>query len=388
MKIKALRICILGLFILNSCNQPKINNKAFILNGKIDGSSTKYVVLNYIDSSNVYVSDTLQVKNQSFYKEGYLIHPQQVSLTSNLTGLYMEDPNRLHFFLEPNKIDVNIKEGQFTNAEIIGSKTQNENENLTNMIKPFYDKIDVIQLKKEKLISNNKEIINKNLKIELEDLNKERRKLFDDIKSIEIQYAIENPESYLSAYLLNFNIGRLPIDSLSMLYSHLDPMIKESFYGIEIQKEIKLKYLDSGDIAPNFNLEDIKGDSLNLNQFKGQTVLLDFGAAWCVPCIKEIPEVKRIYDKYHPKGLEIIGVSWDNDKASWKESVKKKKLNWHHIYEGRSGSIGESYYIKAIPAYVLIDEKGMIIDRFRGADKEDKSLTELEEKLNSILISN
>lgn len=98
MKIKLLITFNLGLFILTSCNQPQSNNNAFILKGKIDGPNTKYVVLSYVDSSNVYVSDTLPVENQSFSKEGYLINTQMVSLTSNLTGQYMEDPNRLRFF--------------------------------------------------------------------------------------------------------------------------------------------------------------------------------------------------------------------------------------------------------------------------------------------------
>lgn len=121
--------------------------------------------------------------------------------------------------------------------------------------------------------------------------------------------------------------------------------------------------------------------------------MLDFGAAWCVSCAKEIPEVKRIYDNYHSKGLEIIGISFDKKKSSWIENIKKEKLNWHHIYEGMSnvgkgGSISKSYYVQPIPAYILIDENGIIIDRYRGADKDNKSLNDLEEKLKTLLTPN
>ena len=393
MKIKSFLINTLGLIILTSCHQPKSHDKAFSLKGKIDGSNTEFVVLSYLDSSNVYVSDTLPVENQSFSKEGYLMNTQMVSLTSNLTGRYMEDPNSLMFFLEPNKVDLTLKEGEFSKAKIIGSKTEIENTALNKATKPFYEKIQNLSDERQKLIDKNKHIFNENSETKIKRLTIKWQKLLDDIKNVRIQYAIDNPKSYVSADVINFYRKTLPTDSLKMLYSKLDPIIKESSYGQKIQEQIKLHIVNSGDTAPNFSQEDIDGNILRLNQFKGKTVLLDFGAAWCVPCKKEIPEVKRIYDEYHKKGLEIIGISFDKDKTSWEENIKNEKLNWFHIYEGisnvgKEGSISKSYYVQPIPAYILIDKKGIIIDRYRGADKEDKSLYDLEKKLITLLSSN
>lgn len=370
MKIKSLTTFTILLFILTSCNQPKSNSKTFTLKGKVDGPNTEYVVLSYIDSSDVYISDTLPVKNNSFFKQGYIIHPQSVSLTSNLTGMYMEDPNRLLFFLEPNKIEVSLKEDQFPDAQITGSNSQIENEHLAKEIKPYYEKL----------------LIEKS--------NTESRKLLAKVKDIQLKYAFNNPQSYVSAEMINLHSRELPIDSLKMFYAGLDPIIKESFYGLEIRESIEsfIPIVDSGDIAPGFSSENSDGNVLSLNQFKGKIVLLDFGADWCVPCKKEIPEVKRIFDKYHSKGLEIIGISFDKDKTSWKENIKNEKLNWHHIYVGldnsrENGSINELYRVQPIPAYILIDENGIIIDRYRGADKKDKSLKNLEAKLETLLSS-
>jgi peroxiredoxin len=393
MKIKTLITFTLSLFILTSCNQPKTNSKSFILKGKIDGSNTEYVVLSYLDSSNVYVSDTLLVENQSFSKEGYLMNTHLVSLTSNLTGSYMEDPNRLMFFLEPNKIDVTLTEGQFAKAKINGSKTQIENENLDKTTKPFYEKIELIRTKRQKLIDENVVTSNENLETEIENLTTEWQIKLNEIKNVRLQYVINNPQSYLSADVINFYGRKLPIDSLETLYTNLNPILKESSYGLKIQEQIESHVVNSGDVAPSFSLEDIDGNVLSLNQFKGKTVLLDFGAAWCVPCVKNHPEIKRIYDEYHSKGLEIIGISFDKEKSSWKENIKKEKLNWQHIYEGMSnvgeeGSISKSYYVQPIPAYILIDEKGIIIDRYSGADMNNKSLKDLEEKLNTLFSSN
>ncbi len=390
MKIKLLTSLALGLLILTSCSQPQSNGKAFILKGKIDGPNTEYIVLSYFDSSNVYVSDTLPVKNESFSGKGYLINTQKVSIASNLAGRAVEDPNSLMFFLEPNEIDLTLKEGQFAKAKISGSKTQIENNNLDKILKPFYEKREVLKNKRQKLINDKKENSNENSKTEMENLSAEWRKTQDEIKNVRLHYAVNNPESYLSPYLINSYASRLPNDSLEMIYGYLDPIIKESSYGLRIQEQLNV--VNSGDIAPSFSLEDINGNILSLDQFKGKTVLLDFGAAWCVPCIENHPQIKRIYDKYHSKGMEIIGISFDENKTIWKESIKKEKSNWDHIYEGinnvgNEGTISKAYYVQPIPAYILIDKEGIIIDRYYGADKDNKNLNDLEEKLNVVLSS-
>jgi peroxiredoxin len=242
---------------------------------------------------------------------------------------------------------------------------------LAKEIKPYYEKLKLKETERE-----------------------EARKLFAEVKNIQLKYAINNPHSYVSAEMINSYSDKLPIDSLKMLYAGLDPIIKESLYGLDIQESIEsfIPIFDSGDVAPGFSSENSDGNVLSLNQFKGKTVLLDFGAGWCVPCKKEIPEVKRIFDKYHSKGLEIIGISFDKDKTSWKETIKEEKLNWHHIYIGmdnsrENGSINALYRVQPIPAYILIDENGIIIDRYRGADKKDKSLKDLEAKLETLLSS-
>ena len=256
---------------------------------------------------------------------------------------------------------------------------------MAKKIKPYYEKLLIKEDEREKLIGENSEV-------QKEKSIVESKKLLGEIKNIQLKYAISNPHSYVSAELINFYSVNLPIDSLKMLYAGLDPIIKESFYGLGIQKKIRsIKIMvDSGDIAPGFSSENSDGNVLSLNQFKGYTVLLDFGAGWCVPCKKEIPEVKRIFEKYHSKGLEIIGISLDKDKTSWKENIENEKLTWHHIYVGldnigTKGSISESYHVQPIPAYILIDENGIIIDRYRGADKNDKNLIDLEGKLETLL---
>jgi peroxiredoxin len=384
MKIKLLSVIIIVLFVFTSCNQAQHDSKTFSLKGKIEGSNTEYVVLHYFDSSNAYVADTLQIKNGSFTTKGHLINTQMVSLSTNLTGRSIEDPNHLMFFLEPNEVDVMIKEGQFAKAKISGSKTQIEKENLDKLIKPLNEKFEHLKLKRESLDNSNKENGNDDYEKEIENLNAELRKIQDELRSVKLRYSANNPKSYLSASIIDIYKRRLSLDSVKALYTKLDPIIKESSYGLRIKDQIRV--VNSGDVAPNFSQEDINGNILSLNQFKGKTVLLDFGAKWCIPCVKNHPEIKRMYDKFHSIGFEIIGISLDVDKFIWKENVKKEKLNWYHVYEGRftgkAGSISRAYSVQPVPAYILIDKNGIIVDRYSGADNDNKGLTDLEEKLN------
>jgi peroxiredoxin len=390
MKITFHIVLVLSLFIFASCGQDQSNGKAFTLEGIISGSESKYIYLGYHDSSNVYVVDTLQIVNQSFSKKGYLNNTQMVTLFSDLSSRSVNDPNMIKLFLEPNTIELSLIEGKFDKAKIIGSKTQIEYENLDNTIKPFDEKIELIRIKIQKLNEEENESNNGDSESEIEKLTNEWQKILDEIKTIRLQYAINNPESYLSAYIINRDKKLVSNDSLTMLYNKLEPVIKKSSYGVKIKAQMELRIVNSGDLAPSFTRKDINGKELSLNQFLGKTVLLDFGAAWCLPCVKNHPELKRIYNEYHPKGLEIIGVSFDKDEQIWKENVQKEKLNWHHVYEGfhkdqEKGSISKMYYVQPVPAYILIDEKGIIIDRYSNADKANKSLKDLEEKLKTLL---
>jgi len=389
MKIKSLIPLVFGLIFSPSCNQNESSDKTFILTGRIQGPNTEYLVLHYNDSSNVRKSDTIQINENVFLKKGTINNIQKVALTSNLSGEYL-DSNGLLFFLEPNKVDITLKEGDFHKAEIQGSKTQIENDNLERTVEPFYEKIQPIKTKRQKLIEEKNQSNSEDLKTRIEKLTKEWQKIDGEIKNVKLKYILNNPQSYLSADLLNFYKRSIPNDSLKMLYDKFDHIIKISSYGLKIKEQIDLHIVNTGDVAPIFLQEDINGNDLSLNQFKGKIVILDFGASWCVPCKKEIPEVKKIYNKYNSKGLEIIGISFDENKFVWKEYVKKEKLNWYHIFNGsrnseKKGTISHLYNVIPIPAYILIDKNGIIIDRYRAADKEDKSLEDLEEKLNELL---
>ena len=114
-----------------------------------------------------------------------------------------------------------------------------------------------------------------------------------------------------------------------------------------------------GKPALDFQVTDLKGEELSLEKYRGQIVLLDFWATWCGPCIAEIPNVKRTYEKYKDQKFQIIGISLDRSITPLEEYIEKKELGWVHYWDN-GGKVSDMYKVRAIPSTFLIDGEGTI----------------------------
>ncbi|MCC6690790.1 MAG: AhpC/TSA family protein [Bacteroidia bacterium] len=131
--------------------------------------------------------------------------------------------------------------------------------------------------------------------------------------------------------------------------------------------------------APDFTFNTPEGKALSLSSFKGKILLIDFWASWCGPCRAESPNMVKLYKKFHPKGLEILGVSLDEDKNKWIEAIKKDKLEWAQISDlgGWQSAAAKLYGIQSIPQTILLDKEQKIIAKGLRAESLETKLTEL-----------
>ncbi|KOP38045.1 MULTISPECIES: TlpA disulfide reductase family protein [unclassified Flavobacterium] len=130
---------------------------------------------------------------------------------------------------------------------------------------------------------------------------------------------------------------------------------------------------DIGDIAPEIDLPDTKGNNVVLSSLRGSLTLVDFWASWCGPCIKEQPTLLKLYNAY-PDKFSIYSVSMDTKKPLWLGAITKGKLPWVQVSDlkyWKSPVIGD-YMLQSVPLNFLIDKNGIIIAKnIHGKALED-----------------
>ena len=117
-----------------------------------------------------------------------------------------------------------------------------------------------------------------------------------------------------------------------------------------------------GNKAIDFNVKDLNGNDLSLEQYRGNVILLDFWAVWCKPCIAEMPNVKQVYEKYKDDNFQIIGISLDNSRDTLVGYLEKEGIAWPQVFDGDGwdNQVAEIYGIRAIPHMYLIDGDGVV----------------------------
>ena len=125
-------------------------------------------------------------------------------------------------------------------------------------------------------------------------------------------------------------------------------------------------------IMPDFIGLTDKRDTVSLYGLQAKVKLVDFWASWCGPCRAEMPNVKKVYKKYHGKGLEILGVSIDQKAEDWLKALETDRLPWVNILDQES-RIAAYFLVQAIPHTILLDENNKIIAKnLRGKELEAK----------------
>jgi peroxiredoxin len=160
--------------------------------------------------------------------------------------------------------------------------------------------------------------------------------------------------------------GRIPkIDGV-------DPQMADMAAAM-LERIDTLKKLKIGGEVLEFKAKDIEGKPISPDDYRGRVFLLDFWATWCQPCRQEMPNVKKVYAKYHDKGFDIIGVSMDNNREALDRYLEEHDVIWRQIYDGKGwkADIGQLYAVSSIPSTFLVDRQGRIrYKNLRGGDLE------------------
>jgi cytochrome c biogenesis protein CcmG/thiol:disulfide interchange protein DsbE len=131
--------------------------------------------------------------------------------------------------------------------------------------------------------------------------------------------------------------------------------------------------------APQFARTDLDNKRLDLKAYRGKVVLLNFWATWCVPCQAEMPSFVVWHRTYGPRGLQVIGISMDDDPALAREAYRKLKLTYPVAMS--DVKLGDLYGgVLGLPMTLLIDRHGKIRAKFQG----ETDLNKIERSCNRL----
>lgn len=135
---------------------------------------------------------------------------------------------------------------------------------------------------------------------------------------------------------------------------------------------------------PPFRFNGLDGQPVNLTQYLGKVLLVDFWATWCPPCVAEMPHVIEVYEEFHDKGFEIVGISLDKKKEALEAFIKERGMDWPQYFDGKGwdNELSNKYGVSSIPATFLIGPEGTIIATDLRGDELRKAVSTAIEALN------
>ena len=312
-------------------------SRGYTIEGPAEGD---YAVLNIWDTEHETIRDTVAVENGKFVFKGSV---DEVFMGEVLVFADGKEPVR-HVLLIENS-HLKLKDGEFTGGP--------NNDFMRDM--------DVVSAGLDHQAPDFQE-----------KLHKEMNACFaahPDVEAAAFYYYVFNRETPLDEYEAGFNL--------------FTERVRNSLLGKNAREEILSRKATQGGIpAPEFTLKDKEGNSVSLASLRGQYLLLDFWASWCVPCRESMPHLKEVYAAYHDKGLEILGISIDSDADAWKQALTEVNAPWMQVLDEtpnkrESSVVAGVYGVHAVPTLFLINPEGKMVGKVEH-DSLDVVLQRLE----------
>ena len=139
--------------------------------------------------------------------------------------------------------------------------------------------------------------------------------------------------------------------------------------------------LTAGTVAPS--LTDEEGQTVALEKYRGQYVVLDFWASWCPDCRKDMPKMKELYARYGMEGVQFLGISFDTTREALDNYLKKESIAWPQVTElkkMRESEMAQAYHIKWIPSIYLLDPSGKVVLATVEIEKLERLLAEIKKQ--------
>jgi len=351
-----------------------------------EGYSISGNVKNIEDGKMVYLSE-LNENNQPTILDSVAVKDEKFMLdlpeitSSNLNFINIDGVRGNILFISENEpLKFEVYKDSIQASKVSGGKENELLYSYLNHIKELNTKVMRIRtdLKTQAATTRDSESMVK--------LQKEEEALRNGDLAYKKKIVKENPDKFVSILVLTDMMSmQAPVNEVKELFENLSDNIKQTSIAKPLKENLeKLSAVAVGSKAPDFKAPNPQGEEIALKDVLGKVTLIDFWAAWCKPCRVENPNIVKVYNKYHDKGFNIIGVSLDRagQKDKWVQAIQDDNLTWNQVSNLQfwNDPVAQLYNIRAIPAAFLLDENGVIVaTNLRGEALEAK-VKELIEK--------
>ena len=363
--------------IMVSCNG--IIGNGYKISGEIKGltDGTKVFLEKQDAKLGMVAVDTVKIEKGKFVFEGQIKEPEMhtVRFENPATGFAI--------VVEKGNIKVTGLKDSIAKAQITGTDNNEElnkfNDRAFKMQKQMmaFQQTNMAQIQQAQQ-SNDTVALNK--------LSKVFEKFQKDFAEENYKYIETHPKSFLSVLVIEGMLQDFEpkFDKIKKYYDGLSDDNKKTKPGRKIKTKLDgLKAVSVGQKAPEFVAPNPEGKMVSLKESLGKATIIDFWASWCEPCRKKSPEFVALYNEFHSKGLNFVGVALEKkgERVQWKEAINKDKLNWIHVSNLQywQDPIALKYSVEGIPSTFLLDQNGVIIGK-------NLSMAEMKLKLTAMLV--
>ena len=222
------------------------------------------------------------------------------------------------------------------------------------------NKVDITDEKDYNLLPSYKDLVFYNMSLKIDEA-KDAEEVEKIIAGIQSQTIKDDVMSQLLMYTISSGgADAQKYFDIVQKYAKDEDLIKRANTEFE-----QVKKLLPGSPSPKFAYPDINGNEVALSDLKGKLVYIDVWATWCVPCLQEIPSMKKLEEDYRDKGVYFVGMSIDQRKdfEKWEKMVAEKELRGIQVFADNdwSSQFARDFNVNGIPRFILLDKEGNII---------------------------